>query len=181
MMACKHLAKIGKLRDTNPPTDYLEYYWMLSMLASWMPRSLKLCAKCRMYRMRATEQYQESDWRGLWLQERWTMIEDGTMVKRTDQIFMCPLHRINYRTLCELEEVERDVKPLPETDLKAIGLPSDGTGGLAVELHYVLKLLAHASHQKELVLRLASSAGVLFNISGLKEFHRQPNDLPSVG
>lgn len=161
MMTCKHFAEIGKLRDTKPPpTDDFEYYWMLSRLASWMPRSLKLCGKCRMYRMRATEQYQESDWRGLWLQEQWTRIENGTVVERTDEIFMCPLHRIDYQTLCELEEVERDVKPLPETDLKAIRLPSDGTGGLAVELHYVLKLLAHASHQIELFLRLTSSAGV---------------------
>ena len=73
-----------------------------------------------------------------------------------------------------------DVGPLPVTHLGAIRLPSDGTGGLAVELHYVLKLLAFASHQKELVLRLASSAGVLFNMFGLKEFHRQANGLPSV-
>ena len=181
MMTCKHFAKIGKLRDTKPPpTDDFEYYWMLSSLASWMPRSLKLCGKCRMYRMRDTEQYQESDWCGLWLQERWIRIEDGTMMKRTDEIFMCPLHRINYQTICDLNEVERDVKPLPATHLDALRLPSDGTGGLAVELHYVLKLLAFASHQKELVLRLASSAGVLFNMFGLKEFHRQANGLPSV-
>ena len=151
MMTCKHFAKIGKLRDTKPPpTDDFEYYWMLSMLASWMPRSLKLCGKCRMYRMRATEQYQESDWRGLWLQEnRWVVIGKGKRMKRTNEIFMCPLHRIKYQTICELNEVERDVKPLPATHLGALRLPSDGTGGLAVRLHYRLNSLAHASHQKE--------------------------------
>jgi hypothetical protein len=149
MMACKHFAKIGKLRDTKlPPTDDIKYYWMLSRLASWMPRSLKLCGKCRMYRMRATEQYQESDWRGLWLQQRW-IVENDPETERTDEIFMCPLHRIRYQAFRKLEEVERDVKPLPATHLEAIRLPSDGTGGLAVELHYRLNFLAHASHQKE--------------------------------
>ena len=109
MMACKHFAKIGKLRDTiPPPTDGLGYYWMLSRLASWMPRSLKLCGKCRMYRMRATEQYQESDWRGLWMQESWIVDENGTDMEQTDEIFMCPLHRISYEAFCRLEEVERE-------------------------------------------------------------------------
>jgi hypothetical protein len=134
MMSCKHFAEIGKLRDTNPPpTDDLEYYWMLSKLASWMPTSLKLCGKCRMYRMRATEQYGEGDWCGFWLQEQWIR-SDNTTIKYTDEIFMCPLHRINYQSLCRLEEVERDVKPLPATHLEFLRLPSDGTRGPAVEL-----------------------------------------------
>jgi hypothetical protein len=149
MMSCKHFAEIGKLRDTDPPpTDDFEYYWMLSKLASWMPRSMKLCGKCRMYRMRVTEQYQEVDWCGLWLQERWRMIENNTTIEHTDEIFMCPLHRINYENFCELGEVERDVKPFPATHIEAMRLPSDGTGGLAVGFHYYLNLLAHASHQK---------------------------------
>src|SRR2546429_223002 len=101
MMTCKHFAKIGKLRDSKPPpAGGLKYYWMLSRLASWMPRSLKLCGKCQMYRMRATEQYQESDWCGLWMQESW-ILGNGTDMERTDEIFMCPLHRISYQAFCE--------------------------------------------------------------------------------
>src|SRR5947209_3458156 len=103
MMTCKHFAQIGKLRNTQPPlTNHFQYYWMLSKLASWMPRSLKLCGKCRMYRMRATEQYQESDWRGLWLQEPWLVYTKNMEMERTNEIFMCPLHRIDYGALFDL-------------------------------------------------------------------------------
>jgi hypothetical protein len=109
---------------------------------------MKLCGKCRMYRMRATEHYRESDWCGLWLQEEWITIENDTVKERTDETFMCPLHRINYHTLYTLGEVNRDIKPLPATHVEAIRLPSDGTGGLAVELHYYLNLSARAFHQK---------------------------------
>jgi hypothetical protein len=99
MMACKQFAKIGKLRDTKPPpTDGLRYYWMLSKLASWMPRNLRLCGSCRMYRMRATEQYEESDWCKLWPQERWIEIPNGTMEEWLVEIFMCPLHYIHARS-----------------------------------------------------------------------------------
>jgi len=77
------------------------------------------------------------------------VFENSTMIERTDEIFMCPLHRIRYQAFRKLEEIERDVKPLPATHLEAIRMPSDGTGGLAVGLHYRLNFLAHASHQKE--------------------------------
>ena len=83
------------------------------------------------------------------------MIKDGTEVEYTNEIFMCPLHRINYRTLWTLDEVQRDLQPLPATSLEAIHLPSDGTGGLTFELHHRLDYVAYASQ------RLAASAGVL--------------------
>ena len=131
MVACKQFAEMGKLRGTKPPpADEIEYYWMLSRLASWMPSGLRLCGKCRMYRMRATEQYDGSDWCRLWLQERWIVTENSPVRECTSPIFMCPVHHINYKALGRLEEIQRDLQPPG-----VIILPSEGTGGLAVRLH----------------------------------------------
>jgi hypothetical protein len=157
MMACKQFANMGNLRCTKPPpADEIEYYWMLSRLASWMPSGLRLCGKCRMYRMKVTGQYYESDWCRLWLQERWKST-NNTVMEHTDRIFMCPLHRVSYETLWRLEEVRRDPQPLPMTFLGAVRLPSDGTGGLDSELYYCLDTVAYVCQ------RLAYIAGVIYN------------------
>lgn len=91
MLTCKHFAKIGTVKHTETPAaDKFAYYWMLSRMASWMPRGLKLCAKCRMYRVTVSELYVETDWRCMWLQEEWV-----SCTERTYEVFICPLHRIN--------------------------------------------------------------------------------------
>jgi hypothetical protein len=144
MLTCKHFAKIGKLRHTEmPPTDDFKYYWILSRMASWMPRGLKLCGKCRMYRVTVSEQYKETDWRLMWLQEDWE-----ACAKRTDEMFICPLHRINYNALCKLPEVEGELKPFPAPCQKA-RLPADGTGGLHPKLHYRLDFVARTHPTKQ--------------------------------
>jgi hypothetical protein len=102
-----------------------------------------------MYHMRATEQYHERNWCRLWLLEHWKVFENGAVIEYTDEIFMCPLHRINYKAFGRLEEMQRDLQPPPETLSEVIFLPSDGTGGLAVKLHYHLGFVACASQRKE--------------------------------
>lgn len=133
MLTCKHFAKMGQAKRTEmPPPDEFSYYWMLSKMASWMPRGLKLCVKCRMYRATACERYKETDWRRIWLQESWE-----SSGEHTDEISICPMHRFDYAALCLLPEVDGELQPLPTQSHKA-RLPADGTGGLHPKLHYRL-------------------------------------------